>query len=1064
MRTSAILLLILIAPVVSAAEPSPQAVEFFEKKVRPLLATACFECHGPNKQRSGLRLDSRERILKGGDIGLVLDPGHPDKSRLVAAIGYKDELKMPPRGKLTDEQIADLTTWVKMGAPWPGKDAVAQGPSGTFDLEARRKSHWAWQPLKIVLPPAVKNTAWPRGAIDCFILARLEAAGLAPAPAADKRTLLRRVTFDLTGLPPTPAAIHAFLADSSPEAYEKVVDGLLKSSAYGERWARHWLDLVRFAETRGHEFDFEIPEAYKYRDYVIRAFNADVPYDQLVREHVAGDLLREPRRHPTERTNESILATGFWFLGEGKHSPVDIRVDGGDRRDNQIDVFAKTFLGLTVSCARCHDHKFDAISSMDYYALAGYIQSSRHVRAFLDPPERVGKPLAELGSLQSDAKRLAIPRAASVLMARVEKMLESMRESRPRLDPKKAGELFEAWRALVDPALPEGAEAFAARRRGLVEQRKARAARAAASPHVAVTDFASSGYREVSLTGDSFGTAPSRAGDVLLRPDGGVRELVPPGQARSDGASVRLQGALRTKTIPIDKKRLWVRAAGRGVHVRIVVDNYQIIRSPLHGHMDYAINSGDKFQWHATDLGMAAGMHGYIEFLDDGDGWAAIDRVLLSDGGPPEDAPNGLLTRLLDDAAANNANALAKKFTDALREMVAQWREGKLDGLPDAADRVALLNDLLRADVLDPSPAPPSAELTRLAGLIRQAEAKLPVPQRALAMADGTGFDEYVHVRGNYKNRGPAVPRRLPEAIAGVNQPAPKEGSGRLELAERMLAPSNPLLPRVMVNRLWQHHFGEGIVRSVDDFGVQGQAPSHPELLDWLAAEFRRQGWSMKAMHRLMVTSSAYRMASKADPAADMADPQNRLWHRMPIRRLEGEAIRDAILSVSGRLDRTMEGPGVLPHLTPFMVGRGRPGSGPLDGNGRRSIYENVRRNFLNPMFLAFDYPIPFSTMGRRGVSNVPAQALTLLNNPLVIQQSRRWADRILAEPGLTREQRVTRMYESAFGREPTVEELADALGFLAEQGKEYGSADDPRTWADLGHVLFNGKEFIFIN
>jgi Protein of unknown function (DUF1553) len=311
---------------------------------------------------------------------------------------------------------------------------------------------------------------------------------------------------------------------------------------------------------------------------------------------------------------------------------------------------------------------------------------------------------------------------------------------------------------------------------------------------------------------------------------------------------------------------------------------------------------------------------------------------------------------------------------------------------------------------------------------------------------------------------GDEVPRRFLEALAGPDQAAPAHGSGRLELARRLVAPSDPLPPRVLVNRLWQHHFGEGIVRSVDNFGVLGERPTHPELLDWLAAEFVRQGWSIKKMHRLLVLSSTYRMASRADAPSDERDPQNLLLHRMPIRRLEAECVRDAILAASGRLDRKMYGPGVLPYLTDFMVGRGRPASGPLDGDGRRSIYVSVRRNFLTPLFLAFDYPTPFTTMGRRSVSNVPAQALALMNNPFVLQQADLWAKRALAEPGRTPPQRVTGLYVTAFGRPPTDAELADALAFLKQQGEQYGGADDPQAWADLCHVLINVKEFIFIN
>jgi hypothetical protein len=323
-----------------------------------------------------------------------------------------------------------------------------------------------------------------------------------------------------------------------------------------------------------------------------------------------------------------------------------------------------------------------------------------------------------------------------------------------------------------------------------------------------------------------------------------------------------------------------------------------------------------------------------------------------------------------------------------------------------------------------------------------------------------------VYIRGNHKNPGEEVPRRFLEAIAGSAQPAPEEGSGRLELAQRMVDPSNPLLLRVMVNRLWQHHFGAGIVRSTDNLGVLGESPSHPELLDYLAAEFVRQGWSLKQMHRLMVLSSAYQMASRADdPHAEDRDPQNRLLHRMPIRRLEAESIRDAVLAVSGRLDQRFYGPGVPPYLTPHMAGRGRPkDSGPLDGDGRRSIYINVRRSFLTPLFLAFDYPIPFTTIGRRSVSNVPAQALSLMNNPFIVQQARQWAEHTLAATGLTTEQRINQLYLTAFARPPSAAELADALAFLEEPGRQHGPAGKLQAWSDLCHVLLNVKEFIFIN
>ena len=397
------------------------SLEFFEKQVRPLLAARCYECHsGKTKEpKGGLRLDSRSAAIQGGDTGPAVVPGDPAKSLLVDAVNYGDLYEMPPKSKLADAEIAVLTKWVDLGAPWPKEDVAAAATNKSeFDLAGRKDSHWCWQPVKSSAPPQVRDAAWPQSPSDFFVLARLEAAGLSPAPDADRRTLIRRLYFDLIGLPPTPAEVGAFVADDSPQALEREVDRLLDSPHFGERWGRHWLDLVRYAESRGHEFDYNIPNAYQYRDYVIRAFNADLPYDQFVVEHVAGDLLDAPRRHPERDFNESVLGTGFWFLNEWVHSPVDIRKDETDRFDNMVDVFGKTFLGLTIGCARCHDHKFDAISQRDYYALFGYLQSSayRQVRfESLDQNRRLAKQLADL---EDETRSKAAPVVAGAVFPR----------------------------------------------------------------------------------------------------------------------------------------------------------------------------------------------------------------------------------------------------------------------------------------------------------------------------------------------------------------------------------------------------------------------------------------------------------------------------------------------------------------------------------------------------------------------------------------------------------------------------------------------------------------------
>jgi cytochrome c553 len=1041
-----------VCPAAQAADATPEGIEFFEKKVRPVLVAHCYPCHSADakKLRGHLLLDNRAGLLKGGESGPVVVPGQPEDSRLIKAVGYQDDvLRMPPRGKLADEHIADLTAWVKMGAPWPdtaGSRTVSA--KAAFDLQERRK-HWCFQPVQNHAPPAVKRADWLRSPIDSFVLAQLESKGLAPALPADKRTLLRRVTYDLIGLPPAPAEIDAFLADDSPDAFEKVVDRLLASPQYGERWGRHWLDLVRFAETAGHEFDMEMPEAYQYRDYVIRALNADVPYDRFVIEHVAGDLLAEPRRHPTERFNESILGTGFWFLGESKHSPVDVRADEADRMDNQIDVFSKAFLGLTLSCARCHDHKFDAISTKDYYALLGYLLSSRQDRAFLDDLGPVQEKVRQLQEIRAERRKLP-PVLEKHLSDQIEPQVSwSIHQMRYLRKDKKKLEKFEEGKQI------------------LVQEMNATLAEAAEKLRNAIVfaDFSKGSWKEWFVSGTAFGQGPSQAGDGTM-----TGPLLPSGWAHSGALSPKLEGVLRSPTFLISKKYVHLHLGGKKARVNLVLAGLQQIRDPIYGGLTFKLSDSwnGELGWRTQDVSMWIGQRAYIEIIDDGDAVVAVDQVLFSDDPPPPPLPSRTLLRILENPKTRSWEDLEHGLRQVFQESLKQWIGGTLAAQPDANDRVDLLNDLYEGarslseeQASDPAVKAYNQEIAKY----QEIEATIKPSRRGLTMADGSAVNEYVFIRGNHKNLGEEVPRRFLEAIAGPSQPAPARGSGRLELAQRLVDSSNPLLPRVLVNRLWKHHFGEGLVRSVDNFGVLGEEPSHLELLDYLARELVRRGWSIKSMHRLLVLSSTYQMASRAEAAADEADPRNRLLHRMPIRRLEAECIRDAVLAASGRLDRRMFGPGVLPHLTPFMAGRGKPThTGPLDGAGRRSVYLNVRRNFLTPLFLAFDYPIPFTTIGRRSVSNVPAQALALMNNPFVVQQAELWAKRALAEPGLTPRQRVTNLYVTAFGRPPTDAELAEALAFLEEQGKQYGRAEDVRAWSDLCHVLYNVKEFIFID
>jgi len=1007
------------------AAPSAADVEFFEKQVRPILAARCHECHGAQKQKASLRLDSRAGVLAGGDSGAAVVPGKPEESLLVDAIRYGDTYQMPPKSQLPAAEIATLVSWVERGLPW-GPDAPAGETAGAvdgFDLQKRR-GHWSFQPIMDPAPPDVADVAWVKTPVDRFILQKLAAAGLSPAPPAERRALLRRVTYDLTGLPPTPEELAEFLADDSNDAYGRVVDRLLASPRYGERWARHWLDLVRYAETYGHEFDVDLPNAYRYRDYVIRALNDDLPFDQFVVEHVAGDLVTPPRRNPADGTNESILATGSFLLGEAKHSPVDVRQDEADRVDNQIDVFAKTFLGLTVSCARCHDHKFDAITTKDYYALAGYLQSSRYQQAFIDPPEQMAGTLAALDALQIER------RAAYVEFAR---------------------EVIESRLAELSAKLAAGSTTNAAPTTG--------------SPAAAnELSLPGDGWGDWSATGAAFGTHPLRPLDLVSRQRDGRDVLAFAGvaTAHSGQQTNRLHGVLRSPTFEISSTKIHYRLHGTGGRVRLILDGLQLIQDPIYGGLRFDAG-GPSPHWHTQDVSKWVGHRAYLEVIDDGDGYIALERVAFSDDAPPSDSASVELAAVLSRTGADSPETAAEARAARCREVAKAWLAAPDARHADEPERAAIISALLTAAMTDD--AAPAARLNeRLADIDnrqRDLEKQITPPRQAVALADGTAENERVFIRGNPKTLGDEVPRRLLEALGGTRHAPPDEGSGRLELARQLVAPDNPLVSRVIVNRLWHHHFGAGIVRSVDDFGVMGQPPTHPELLDYLARELVRNGWSLKSLHRLLVLSNTYQMSSRPRPEALLADPTNKLWHRMSVRRLEAEAIRDAMLAVSGELNETMYGPSVMPYLTEHMTGRGRPkDSGPLDGGRRRSVYLAVRRNFLSPLFQAFDYPTPFTTIGRRGSSNVPAQALALMNNPLVVDQSRRWADRVLQSTDATPEARVQAMYLRALSREADPTELAAALQFVAPAA---GNPADPAAWSELAHVIYNLKEFIFI-
>jgi hypothetical protein len=1053
----------------------------------------CYRCHSAQseKLKGGLRLDSREGAIKGGDTGPALVPGHPEKSLLIEAISYVNvDLQMPPKGKLTAPEIADLTQWVRAGAPWPKESPLASSAPKSFSVAERKREHWAWKPLRAEAPPEVRNAAWVKTPVDAFILARLEARGLSPAPPADRRTLLRRLSFDLRGLPPSPAELEEVCGSDGLEgALERQVDRWLESPAFGETWARHWLDLVRYAETRGHEYDYLTPSAWQYRDYVIRALNLDLPYPEFVTEHLAGDLLPAPRLHPEQGFNESVLGTGWWFLGEWLHSPVDLRGDQMDRVSNQIEVFGKAFLGLTLNCARCHDHKFDAISQKDFYALAGFLKSSSYRQIRFDTSEaerRVAQELRALVEAYRKPIEEALRAAERPVLGRLGELLLSL--SRSEDVPSGPADIEEcvraAWSKHLRTATPEDPfYAFRLASRGqdrasylLGEEKRAQAAQSALSSAEEIVDFGA--LPEARWAQDGFAFARRSPGDWIPGPDPArpLLRVFEAGQAWADPIFAALKTApsfeadpsrvgwiqsgrtLHTPSFVLGRRSVYALVRGAG-HAFAEVDGHRMVQGPLH-HATTVSWKDEARHWvplaleeyRSPDPRRPAHLV-HLEFTPDSPDFA-VYRVVQADQ-PPGDPLDRPLPRLLQ--ALRKASTLESLALEYQKLFQAATEDG--EELGSIRAWMARHPELFQRPGAVLAPARELAE--RRARLAREVARE---SRTALAIMDQSPVDELVLIRGSAATPGDAVPRRFLEALGGSSEAAYGGSSGRLELAREITDPSvTPLLPRVLVNRVWHHLFGRGLVESVDDFGKMGQAPTHPELLDYLATRFVAQGGSLKKLIRQIVLSNTYALSGAKSASATEADPANRLWHHRPARRLSAEAIRDSMLAVSGRLDRKLYGPPVPIHLDGFQEGRGKPKDGPIEGEGRRSIYLSVRRNFLSSMLQAFDFPQPFTCMGRRSASNVPAQALILRNNPFVHEEAKRWALRVLKGPGGASE-RLREMFLCAYARPPLPEEADDSIRYLELSARSTSkSPEDPEVWEGLAHALFQAKEFIFV-
>jgi hypothetical protein len=922
--------------------PAAELTDFFESHIRPILAEHCFRCHGPQKQESGLRLDSRPALLKGNDAGPVVVAGQPEESPLIAAIRHDSPVKMPPEEKLPPQAIADLTEWVKLGVPWPESLwAKARSGAGEPTISGKARKHWAFQPVSDKAVPPVKNAGWARNSIDRFIMAQLEAKGLTPSPPASMRTLIRRTTFDLIGLPPTPAEVAAFENDPAPDAYDRLIERLLASPHYGERWGRYWLDVARYADTKGYVLfeDADFHWAYTYRDYVVSAFNRDLAYDQFLVEQIAADRL------PANAVRQPLAALGFLTLGN--------RFIGNfhDVIDDRIDVICRGLMSLTVGCARCHDHKFDPIPTQDYYSLYGVLASAR---APLIPPEASQSP-------QTPA------------YANFVRELESRRK---KLD-----------------------EFVATKQHELIESTKRR-----------IAEYLLAAQRAIDQ--------PS-AEDFMLIADG--TDLNPV-------ILIRWQSYLpRTRTA----------------------------RDPVFA------------PWHALAVlpvdGFLSSARLVLTRLAEDESRQSISPVAPRGKRQPA---NPVVLRALMTEAPNSLADVARIYAKLICNVDQLWKDLKrraaLDrrtpgALPDAsleALRLVLYGPDSPLDfavggfgdlALFPD-RPSQAKLRELREALQKWLTNGPgAPPRVISVEDlPAPVEPRVFLRGNPNNPGERVPRQFLAVLSGSRRKPFRNGSGRLELARAIASRDNPLTARSLVNRVWMHHFGTPLVATPGDFGLRSDPSKIPDLLDHLAARFVEQGWSIKALHRLIMLSNTYQQQSDDRPQARAIDPDNIYYWRMNRRRLEFEALRDSLLAVSGKLDHTIGGP---------------PLHGAVDNAAnRRTIYCFIDRLNLPGLYRTFDFPDPNATNPRRDQTTVAPQALFLMNHPFILDLP----GVLLALPKISAasdaDEKIDRLLRVIYGRPAAADDRGLAHTFLGD------APDRSARWPLLVHALLMANEFLFID
>lgn len=895
---------------------TPEGLEFFETKIRPIFAEHCIECHGPGKQKAALRLDSRDAFFKGGDSGPVVHPGNTGASLLLHALRQDGELKMPPSGKLDDAVIAAVEQWIAIGAPWPEGAATPIVPKSMEErIAVAREKHWAFQPVANPPVPSVQQADRVANPIDAFVEAKLEENGLGLSPRADAHTLLRRVSFGVDGLAPTPERAAAFAQDSSPEAYAKLVDELLAAPRYGERWGRYWLDLARYADTKGYVFmeDRNYPYSYTYRDYVIRAFNEDLPFDQFVRQQLAADQmdLGEDKR--------PLAALGFLTLGRRFINNIH------DITDDRIDVVTRGLLGLTVSCARCHDHKYDPVAADDYYALYGVFRSASEPAELpiiqqraADDPQYIDyqKQVAEKQQVYDDYLR--------------GKHVELLTHAREKL-PEYLVAAFDA-RDMDDEAL-----------RALARDRDLR------WPLIQRWRDRMKAAKDAQPADPIWGPLWTFAALPTEGFDSAAAELAARVVANADAAAPI--NAVVAKAFEGDAPKAMPEVVDR--YVRTFAETERAWKDLIASE---------------TQIAQQKGVAPTLSNAFPKPEREAIRQLIYGPGSPP----NMTSDELMATGSVDLRNGLSERRNAILAVKATH------PGRPDCAQSLV-----------------DNAEL----------------------------FAPYVFLRGKPGAKGADVPRRFLSVLANADAKPFEKGSGRLELAEAIVRRDNPLTARVLVNRVWAYHFGKPLVATPSDFGVRCDPPTHPELLDFLATYLMDNGWSLKALQRLILTSNTYQQASEDIPAALALDPENRLIWRQNRKRLDFEGLRDSLLLAAGDLDLSMGGPAVDITVPPFTK--------------RRTIYSFIDRQNLPGVFRTFDFASPDAHSPRRYLTTVPQQALFMMNSPFVVEQARALAARpeVAQAPDLA--SRVRTLYTFALQRDPAPDEAALGERFLGEARTE---------------------------